>query len=324
MSEHRSHFNPRVVGRHGKLSVLGFAPERRRFAEPVVLVPALIGRPTLFDLGPDVSFVGALLARGFAVYLVDWGRYGFEDRELGLDDVVLRLLAFALRRVRLREGRGPLSVVGYCMGGTLATIAATVGVVRPEDRLVTLAAPVAFGTAGGRLARWCAPDVLDLDRTLQLFGNLPAHMVEAAFLLLRPTARFRAQLAHDPHDDRAAAREAIARWSSTWLDLPGAFARRWIGELYREDRLARGRLRIDGRPARLDAIRSPLLVLAADDDAIAPRASCEPLVAAVASADRRFANVPGGHIALVAGRGAQATTYRLVEEWLAARSIETA
>jgi polyhydroxyalkanoate synthase len=320
VSEHRSHFNPHVVGRRGKLSLLAFVPERRRFARPVVLVPALIGRPTLFDLGPDASFVGALLARGFAVYLVDWGRYGYEDRDLGLDDVVLRLLAFVLDRVRAREGRRPVSVVGYCMGGTLATIAATVGVVRPDDRLVTLAAPIAFGAAGGKLARWCAPDVLDLDRTLQLFGNLPAHMIEAAFLLLRPTARLRALLAHEPHADRAAAHAAIARWSSTWLDLPGAFARQWIGELYREDRLVRGRLRLAGRHAQLTAIRSPLLVLAADDDAIAPRASCEPLAALVASPDTTFASVPGGHIALVAGRGAQATTYPLVEEWLAARS----
>jgi polyhydroxyalkanoate synthase len=299
--------------------LLAFAPQRRRFAVPVVLVPALIGRPTLFDLAPDASFVGTLTAMGFMVYLVDWGRYGLEDRDLSLEGVVTGLLAFVMRRVRAREGRGPIAVVGYCMGGTLVAIGAALGIVRAIDRVVTLAAPVAFAPHGGKLVRWCAPDVLDLERVLHLFGNLPAHIVEIAFLALRPTARLRAAMQRDPADVRTPARDAIGSWAQTWLDLPGAFARQWIGLLYRENRLIDGRLRIARKPARLAAIRSPLLVLAADDDAIAPRASCEPLATAVASVDATFASVPGGHIALVAGRRAGATTYPLVTAWLAER-----
>ncbi len=320
MSEHVSHFPNAVAGRRGKLTLLAFSPASRRYATPVVLVPALIGAPTLFDLAPEASLVGALLAHGFAVYLVDWGRYGYEDRDLSLETVVTGLLDFVARRVRAREGRGPVAFVGYCMGGTLVALGAALGIVRAIDPIVALAAPVAFGDGGGRLVRWCAPDVLDLDRVLHLFGNVPAHMIEAAFLLLRPTARVRARLAESAAPDRAPTRAAIARWAETWLDLPGAFARDWIGALYRGNLLATGRLRLGGRAIHLGAIRSPLLVLAADGDTIAPRASCEPLAAAVGSSDVTFTALPGGHIALIAGRPARSSTYAIVASWLASRT----
>jgi len=40
---------------------------------PVLLVPSLINRSHIWDLRPGDSFVEGLLARGYDVFLVDWG-----------------------------------------------------------------------------------------------------------------------------------------------------------------------------------------------------------------------------------------------------------
>ena len=43
------------------------------YAEPVLVCYALVNRPYILDLQPDQSVVRQLLARGFEVYLIDWG-----------------------------------------------------------------------------------------------------------------------------------------------------------------------------------------------------------------------------------------------------------
>ena len=298
----------------GKMTLLAYDAPGARFPTPVLIVPPLIGRPTVLDLAPGRSFIESLIARGLRPYLLDWGVFGYEDRELGWADL-LQTIDDAAARVRADSASRGVTFLGYCMGGTLvATYAARVMLGEP-NRIVTLAAPIDF-RHGGRLARWCKSDVLDLERVLTIFGNLPAQMIEAAFTLLRPGARFEAA----QKDQSDPAHAALARWSRTWLDLPGAAARTWIVDLYRENRLVLGSLTIDGTGVRLRDITAPLLAIGADEDQIAPLLACAPLVDLVRSADRRFSSVRGGHIALVAGSGARNATWPLVEEWLAARS----
>ena len=298
----------------GKMTLLAYDAPDARFRTPVLIVPPLIGRPTVLDLAPGRSFIEALLARGLRPYLLDWGIFGYEDRTIGFGDL-LETICDAAARVREDAASRGCTFLGYCMGGTLvATYAARARLGEP-DRLLTLAAPIDF-RHGGRLARWCAADVLDLERVLAIFGNVPANLIEAAFTLLRPAARFEAAQkgAGDP------ARAALAQWSRTWLDLPGAAARTWVVDLYRANRLFDGTLIVDGTGVRLRDITAPLLAIGADDDQIAPPLACAPLVDLVSSADRCFSSVRGGHIALVAGSAARSATWPLVEEWLAARS----
>ena len=311
---HESHLLTRALMVRGKMTLLAYETPNARYRTPVLIVPPLIGRPTVLDLAPGRSFIEALIARGLRPYLLDWGVFGYEDRTLGFGDL-LETIHDAAERVRDDAASRGCTFLGYCMGGTLVASYAARAMLGEPDRIVTLAAPIDF-RHGGRLARWSAPDVLDLERVLAIFGNVPATMIEAAFTLLRPAARVEAARkgAGDP------AHAALAKWSRTWLDLPGEAARTWIVDLYRENRLFAGTLTIDGTSVRLRDITAPLLAIGADEDQIAPAAACAPIVDLVRSADRRFANVPGGHIALVAGSGARNATWPLIEEWVAARS----
>src|SRR5262249_18711737 len=90
---------------------------------PVLLVPSLINRWDILDLRPGASLVEALLAAGLDTYCLDWGVPEDEDRYLGWDDVVARL-GRALRFVQRNTRADALGLLGYCMGGTLAGIAA--------------------------------------------------------------------------------------------------------------------------------------------------------------------------------------------------------
>lgn len=314
----------RIVARYRKLAVRAYAPVARRYATPVVLVPALISRATILDLYDGGSVAQYLAESGFSVYLLDWGVPGDEDRDLGLDDLVLEYLPWGLDRVRRRERSEGISLLGYCMGGTLAAVYAALARWSAPNNLIALAAPVDFAH-GGRLAEWCSPDVLDIDRVVEIFGNVPAVMVEGAFAMLRPTAKVRAALRFFEHagDPRAHdAYAALARWSDDWIPFPGRAARDWVKLFYQQNLLVRGTLRLRERRVDLARIEAPLLAIAAREDEIAPAASVAPLVALARSVDRELLELPGGHIGLVAGRAARDVLWPRLEQWLAPRSGE--
>jgi polyhydroxyalkanoate synthase len=58
----------------------------------------------------------------------------------------------------------------------------------------------------------------------------------------------------------------------------------------------------------------------AKEDNIAPPACVKALMDAVSSTDKEYLELPGGHISLIAGRGASTHCWPKVAAWLAARS----
>ena len=70
-----------VVWTENKWRLLRFAPERPKYARPVLLVPSLINRWYVLDLRPGASLVEALVGAGFDVWCLDWGVPQDEDRQ---------------------------------------------------------------------------------------------------------------------------------------------------------------------------------------------------------------------------------------------------
>src|SRR5580698_4025222 len=93
-----------------------------RYGTPVLMVPSLINRHYVLDLLPGKSFAEWLLARGFDVYCIDWGSPGDEDRFLTFDDICDGYLGRAVRTVARTAKGGKAHLLGYCMGGILASI----------------------------------------------------------------------------------------------------------------------------------------------------------------------------------------------------------
>ena len=97
-------------------------PKAERHRVPLVLVYALINKPFIFDLVPGRSFVEYMLAEGFDVYLLDWGAPGLEDRHTTFDDYVTEYLYRAVRKMSRISRSDQFSMLGYCVGATLATV----------------------------------------------------------------------------------------------------------------------------------------------------------------------------------------------------------
>ncbi|MEC7514823.1 MAG: alpha/beta fold hydrolase, partial [Pseudomonadota bacterium] len=105
------------VWRDGPARLLDYAPDAT--GPPLLVVPSLINRAYIVDIQAARSFVRWLAARGFRPLVLDWGAPDAATRDMSLTDMIAGRLESALTHARTLTGQ-PVTLVGYCRGGTLA------------------------------------------------------------------------------------------------------------------------------------------------------------------------------------------------------------
>lgn len=313
-----------VVWTHRKVTLYRYHSDKRTHPVPVLLVFALINRPDIFDLRPGNSFVAFLLEQGFDVFLVDWGVPGEEDDDLGVADYVCDELHWAVRETLRRSGSSEVSLVGWCIGATLAAmytaLHADEGAVR---NLVVLTMPV--DTKGSTYEAWVNRDTFDME-TITSNGGVPGKLIDTANKLLKPVTNYvttRRKLFDQVREGTVdkVAYQAMSKWVADNPPFPAQSYRDWITWMYRENRLAAGTMRLRGRLVDFGRIRrQSVLVVTASADHIAPRDGTLPFLGMLGADDVTHFDRKGGHIGLMAGSKAKHEIWPDLAAWLAPRS----
>lgn len=293
---------------------------------PVLIVTSLVNQPYVLDLVPGQSMVEHLLRQGFDVYLIEWGRPRREHRDMVLEEYVLDRIPACIARVQEDSGVEDVSIIGYCVGGLLSALyAALYGNAKtasPLKNLVCMATPV-NGDGLESLKAWMGPD-FDEEALLAQFGNVPGDWVQNALRALRPYGKLAGAMSVLNNIDNADMLQSnlrMAKWETDNLPFPGGVFRQMVNGFLRGNLLVKGQWVIGGQRVDLGKIRMPFLHLLAQDDHITPYASSRDLVRLVGSRDKQEIIVKGGHVGLVAGRGAQMRMWPALEGWLAPRSV---
>ncbi len=312
-----------VVWTHRKTTLYRYRSSSRRHAVPVLLVFALINRPQVFDLRPGYSFVEHLLEEGFDVFLLDWGEPDEEDADMGLAEYICDELAWGIRECSRAAGGQPVTLLGWCIGGALCAMYAALESDPRVRNLVLLTTPV--DTQGSLYEQWVGRDAFDADAVADAMPAIPGAGVDWANKLMKPVTNYWTtyrklwQQVRRGEANREAY-QAMAKWVADNPPFPAKAYREWIVWMYKENRLARGTLRLRGRRVDLGRIERPLLVVTAGADHIAPREGTLPLLELVSSEDVTHLDRPGGHIGLMAGSKARAEIWPEIVEWLEERS----
>lgn len=316
----------------GHIDVAGetMAVTRTRHAIPLVLVAPLAVTMRIYDLFPERSLVKFLLAHGFDVYLVDWGRPEPRHDHLHLADFFAGILPRALAAVRLHSGSQKLSLHGWSFGGLFSICHAAVD--RDIANLVLVGSPCDYHANGElgkqyqRLARYM--------RLLQKTGfrvhSLPKSLWRApgwanslGFKVLSPAATLQGylELLRNLHDrEFVAAHATNAAFLDDMTAYPGAVMQDMVQWLLTDNVVAEGRLPMEGAPASLADVRANLLLIAGSNDTLVTADAARPVLGLVASEDRTMITVPGGHMGILGGSQAPATVWKPVADWLATRS----
>jgi len=313
-----------IVWTHRKTTLYRYRSAERRHRTPVLLVFALINRPDIFDLRPGHSFVEHLLGEGFDVYLLDWGVPGAEDADTGLDYYVCDALPWGMREVLRSSGADAVTLLGWCIGGTLCALHAGLeGADSPARNLILLTTPI--DPQDSLYWTWVGRDLFDVDYVTDNVGVVPGIGIDLANKLMKPvpnlwgTYRRLAQNVYDGRADRVAF-QTMQKWISDNPPFPARAFREWVNWIYKQRRLVNGGVRLRDRRSDLDRIQQSLLIVTADNDHIVPRANTLPILDRVRSQDVTHLALPGGHIGLMAGSNAPQRIWGKLTDWLAERS----
>jgi polyhydroxyalkanoate synthase len=290
---------------------------------PLLLVYALINKPYILDLTKGSSFVEYLVNRGFDVYLLDWGTPGFEDKNMKLDDYIMDYIPRAIRKILRNSQADEVSILGYCMGGTMTSIFAALHPEIPVKNIVFMTSPFDFEDTGlyGAITN---EKYFDVDKVVDTLGLIPPEMIDFGNKMIKPMSNFYGpyvSLVDRAENDRfIKSWKLLQKWLNDGIPFPGEAYRQWIREFYQQNKLIKGELVVRGRKVDLKQIKANVLNLSGETDIIAQPHQVEALMDVISSKDKKYMNLPVGHTSITFGSKATKITYPTVCDWLDTRS----
>lgn len=277
----------------------------------VLIVPAPIKRPYIWDLAPEVSVVRRCLAAGARVFLADWQP---APPEYGLEQYAERLILDCLDE--------PAILLGHSLGGLFAAIFAALHPERVRG-LVLLASPLHFGAHARAFERMAAGlEGQDLPEAV------PGSFLSTASLNAAPGPfgweRWMDALLSlaDPAELRTHAQ--VERWTLDEFALPRRLVAELVFLIVREDRFARGTLEIGGHSAAPSRLAAPLLCVLDPLCRLVPPETVLPALEAAASRDKtvlhyeRDVGVALQHVGPLVSRRAHESLWPRIIRWIEA------
>ena len=267
-------------------------------AEPVLIVPAWIMKYYILDLSPKNSLVAWLVDQGYTVFMMSWKNPTAADRELGMDDYLRKGVYAALDVVGAVVPDRDIHAVGYCIGGTLLSIAAAAladwGDTRIRD--VTLFAAQTDFSEPGELSLYISPAQLEmLEALMYKEGVLDSKQMGGAFAMLRahdllwqPAVKSYLKGERDGMID-------LMAWNADGTRMPWKMHTEYLMGLYLRNDLAEGRFKVEGEPVSLKDIRVPMFVVGTETDHVAPWKSVYKVGGLTSSSEFTFLLTSGGH-----------------------------
>ena len=112
----------------------------------------------------------------------------------------------------------------------------------------------------------------------------------------------------------------MEKWKSDCPDLSGEMYRKYIKDLFRDNKLIAGTFEMDGKVVDLKKMTVPFLNVYATEDNIIPNESTTSVMEFIGSKDKKLYAFPGGHIGVFVGAKSQKELAPSVAAWVLERS----
>lgn len=306
----------KVVYRNRLIELIQYAPTTDTVRpEPILIVPAWIMKYYILDLSPENSLVQWLTSQGFTVFMISWHNPDSEDRDLDMEAYRQLGPMAALDAVSAITGAPAVHAVGYCLGGTLLSIAAATMAREGDDRLasVTLFAAQTEFSEPGELGLFIDEGQLNLlEKMMWSRGYLDSGQMGGAFQILKSNDLVWSRILSEYLMGERAPLNDLMAWNADGTRMPYAMHSQYLRRLFLDDDLAEGKYKVNGRTIALSAIRRPLFVVGTERDHVAPWHSVHK-IHLLTGAEITFVLTSGGHNAgIVSEPGHNGRRYRVL------------
>lgn len=309
-----------AIWKLNKATLWYYPAGNKRYATPIYLIYSLINQATILDLSTGSSVIEAFVDEGFDVYLIDFGVPGYEDKDLTMEDYIVKYIQNGARRVLRHSGVDELSVMGFCLGGTLAAIYASVAK-EPIKNLILDVAPIDF-SVWPTFSQWIQAlrvEELSFERLINQVGLIPSRHMEAGVRLITSpmyVSPYLSLLNKANNEQYVEKWRSFRRWTKEHIPMPGGVLNQLLNDFLRGNKIVEGALTVDGKRADLSNIKANLLVIASTYDRLVPKVTTMKIMDLVSSEDKTFHELQGGHATLT--NNGKLPDY--LQDWLPERS----
>ncbi|MDR1361876.1 MAG: alpha/beta fold hydrolase [Holosporaceae bacterium] len=270
----------KVIFQNDLMELIQYSPSTATVhAWPILFVPPWINKFYILDLNDELSLVKWAVEHGFTVFMISWVNPGKKHRNKNFENYVFEGLLEAIGKIASVTGKKSLHTLGYCVGGTLiATLLAYL-----KNPLCRQQPPMKIASAtllttlldferAGDLAIFMADNYLNaINVELEEKGYLDGQIMNNTFSVLKANDMIWRYVVNSYMLGERPLPHEILFWNADHTNLTQAMQTFLARDLYRDNLLKTGTLRLGGIPLDLGHISGiPIYMLATIKDHLVP------------------------------------------------------
>jgi polyhydroxyalkanoate synthase len=267
----------KVVFQNDIFQLIQYTPTTAKVREvPLLIVPPWINKFYILDLTEQKSFIRYIVSQGFTVFVVSWVNPDARLANKTFEDYMREGIHAATDAVQRETGVEKINIVGYCVGGTLLATTLAYDAATGRDNYVSatfFAAQADFTKAGDLLLFIDDAQLKALEEMMAERGYLDGSRMATVFNLLRPRDLIWPYIVNNYMLGKTPFPFDLLYWNQDSTRMPPANHSFYLRQFYKDNKLAKGELKIGGITLDMSKVKLPVYELAAREDHIAPAKS---------------------------------------------------
>ena len=290
-----------VIYRNKLIELIQYAPTTEKVYDiPLLFIPPWINKYYILDMQPHNSLIKFLVDSGFTVFVISWKNPDASMEDTTFEDYLTVGPLSALDVVKEITGSQKVNAVGYCIGGTLLSLALPYlaakgdGTAHAATFFVSLQD---FSEVGDTSVFIDEPQITYVEGQMLERGYLDSRTMATMFNMLRANDLIWSNVVNNYLLGKEPPAFDLLYWNADGTRMARVAHSFYLRNTYLENNLVKpGKIVLNGVPTDLKQIRQDIYAVGTQQDHIVPWKSAW-RISQLASGKVRFVLGGSGHIA---------------------------